>query len=53
MEILDETPPHCPEDDTVMRGVVGGWRCPTCGHLQQAQDVGEPRALDIRGRRDG
>ncbi|MFK3678743.1 hypothetical protein ACI2IP_13510 [Microbacterium sp. NPDC090218] len=39
MEILDQSPPHCPEDDVVMREVAGGWRCPECGHLRQAQDV--------------
>ncbi|MBP3978835.1 hypothetical protein [Microbacterium sp. BLY] len=36
------TAPHCPEDDVVMLAVPGGWRCPECGHLQQAQDPDEP-----------
>ena len=43
--------PHCPEDDVVMLAVPGGWRCPECGHLQQAQDIEEPGFLDGLGRR--
>ena len=31
--------PHCPNDDVVMVDVVGGWECPECGHIEQAQDL--------------
>ena len=34
--------PHCPNDDTVMRAVPGGWECPECGQVQQAQDIEGP-----------
>lgn len=43
------TPPHCPEDDVVMQGVVGGWRCPECGHLRQNQDAEDLRDGGIAG----
>lgn len=33
------TQPHCPNDDTVMRDVPGGWQCPTCGHLEMIPRV--------------
>ncbi|WP_181156630.1 hypothetical protein [Microbacterium sp. MYb66] len=46
MEIRNETPPHCPEDDVVMLAVAGGWQCPECGHLRQAQDVEERWMLE-------
>jgi hypothetical protein len=38
--------PHCPDDDVVMRDVPGGWECPECGHVQQAQDVEMPPEFD-------
>ena len=49
MEIVEVTPPHCPEDDVVMQAVVGGWRCPECGHLRQNQDAEDLRDGGIAG----
>lgn len=46
MDELWSTQPHCPDDDVVMRDVPGGWRCPECGHVQQAQDVEMPPEFD-------
>ncbi|WP_404474878.1 hypothetical protein [Microbacterium aerolatum] len=40
------TQPHCPNDDVVMRDVPGGWECPECGHVQQAQDIEMPPGFD-------
>lgn len=49
MATRNETPPHCPEDDVVMLAVAGGWQCPECGHLRQAQDVEERWMLEGGG----
>lgn len=38
--------PRCPEDGILMRDVPGGWECPHCGHVQQAQDVEPPSEFD-------
>jgi len=38
--------PRCPNDGIVMRDVVGGWLCPECRHVEQAQDVEMPPAFD-------
>ncbi|WP_186324451.1 hypothetical protein [Microbacterium paludicola] len=45
---MDDLPaqPHCPEDDVVMRDISGGWECPDCGHVQQAQDIDMPAEFD-------
>jgi len=47
MEDLDwGAQPRCPEDGILMRDVPGGWECPHCGHVQQAQDVEPPPEFD-------
>lgn len=40
--IFEASQPHCPDDGVVMRDDAGGWRCPECGHVQQAHDAGMP-----------
>ncbi|GGM42187.1 hypothetical protein GCM10010489_11600 [Microbacterium saperdae] len=46
MDELEGTQPHCPDDDVVMRDIRGGWKCPECGHVQQARDVEMPAEFD-------
>ncbi|HWU30508.1 MAG TPA: hypothetical protein VN041_15610 [Microbacterium sp.] len=38
--------PRCPDDGILMRDIPGGWVCPHCGHVQQAQDVEMPPEFD-------
>ncbi|WP_292698163.1 hypothetical protein [Microbacterium sp. 69-10] len=38
--------PRCHDDGILMRDIPGGWECPHCGHVQQAQDVEPPPEFD-------